>query len=80
MFYALILQLHKPEDETYTDFWVDFNCGSKRMTLFCDQDLAEDSMVSILCTQKVKKTCWFLYFDIKESRYSIFNSLSFVVG
>ena len=41
------IQLHKPEDECYTDFWVDLNTGSKRLTLFCNQELS-DSQVSVV--------------------------------
>ena len=35
MFY---FQLRKPSDTGYDQFWVDFNIGSQRMTLFCEQD------------------------------------------
>ncbi|XP_041358621.1 synaptonemal complex protein 2-like isoform X2 [Gigantopelta aegis] len=31
-------KLTKPDDPGYDDFWVDFNFGSKRLTIFCEQD------------------------------------------
>ncbi|XP_053394904.1 synaptonemal complex protein 2-like [Mercenaria mercenaria] len=31
-------QLRKPSDAGYEEFWVDFNIGSERLTLFCEQD------------------------------------------
>ena len=36
--FSFAYQLHKPEDETYSEFWVDFNTGSQRITLFCNQE------------------------------------------
>lgn len=33
-----LLQLRKPSDPGYEEFWVDFNIGSERITLFCEQD------------------------------------------
>ena len=39
-------RLEKPNDENYTEFWVDFNGGSERMTLFCNQEA--ESQVSSL--------------------------------
>jgi len=33
-----IFQLRKPSDPGYEEFWVDFNIGSERLTLFCEQD------------------------------------------
>ncbi|XP_060595985.1 synaptonemal complex protein 2-like [Ruditapes philippinarum] len=30
--------LKKPSDAGYEEFWVDFNIGSERLTLFCEQD------------------------------------------
>ncbi|KAL5017597.1 hypothetical protein ScPMuIL_007186 [Solemya velum] len=31
------MELMKPSDPGYTDFWVDFNLGSQRISLFCEQ-------------------------------------------
>lgn len=39
------VQLEKPEDESYVEFWVDFNAGSERVSLFCNQ-VPVDSQVS----------------------------------
>ena len=39
--------LEKPNDENYTEFWVDFNGGSERMTLFCNQE-AESQVSSLI--------------------------------
>lgn len=37
-FYSFVFfQLVKPNDEEYEQFWVDFNTGTKRITLFCEQ-------------------------------------------
>ncbi|KAL4237007.1 male genitalia morphogenesis [Mactra antiquata] len=41
-------ELRKPSDDGYEEFWVDFNIGSKRITLFCEQ--------SSLCSQKRSKS------------------------
>jgi len=36
------VQYSKPCDKSYTEFWVDFNCGSSRITIFCD-DISSQS-------------------------------------
>ena len=36
--FMVYFQLRKPSDTGYDQFWVDFNIGSQRMTLFCEQD------------------------------------------
>ncbi|CAH1774263.1 unnamed protein product, partial [Owenia fusiformis] len=35
------IQLEKPQDAKYSEFWVDFNCGSRRITIFCNQEPSE---------------------------------------
>lgn len=37
----LYFQLNKPNDDDYNEFWVDFNYGTRRITLFCEQDIME---------------------------------------
>ncbi|XP_046566870.1 synaptonemal complex protein 2-like isoform X3 [Haliotis rubra] len=34
-------KLNKPNDDDYNEFWVDFNYGTRRITLFCEQDVME---------------------------------------
>ncbi|XP_071119320.1 synaptonemal complex protein 2-like [Haliotis cracherodii] len=34
-------KLNKPNDDDYNEFWVDFNYGTRRITLFCEQDIME---------------------------------------
>ncbi|KAK3611511.1 hypothetical protein CHS0354_016442 [Potamilus streckersoni] len=34
-------QLRKPSDSGYDQFWVDFNVGSERISVFCEQDKSE---------------------------------------
>ncbi|KAL3869398.1 hypothetical protein ACJMK2_042083, partial [Sinanodonta woodiana] len=34
-------QLRKPSDSGYDQFWVDFNVGSERISMFCEQDQSE---------------------------------------
>ncbi|KAK6179561.1 hypothetical protein SNE40_011890 [Patella caerulea] len=44
--------LQKPSDQGYNEFWVDFNYGSKRITIFCEQD-------SLLqCSQTEEDDLW----------------------
>lgn len=31
------LQLHKPKDDNYKEFWIDFNTTSKRISFYCSQ-------------------------------------------
>ena len=41
------LPLRKPEDAKYSDFWVDFNTVSHRITLFCEPDQTDDEEESL---------------------------------
>ncbi|XP_050401725.2 synaptonemal complex protein 2 [Patella vulgata] len=44
--------LQKPSDQGYNEFWVDFNYGSQRITVFCEQD-------SLLqCSQAEEDDLW----------------------
>ncbi|XP_064607406.1 uncharacterized protein LOC135471907 isoform X3 [Liolophura sinensis] len=42
-------ELKKPEDPNNAEFWVDFNTGSSRITLFCEQEL---------CDSQGEETLW----------------------
>ena len=35
-FLFILVQLQKPCDEGYDEFWLDLNLGSKRMIVFCE--------------------------------------------
>lgn len=32
-----LFQLRKPNDPGYDEFWADFNFGSNRLTIFCEE-------------------------------------------
>ena len=34
-----LFQIYKPMDEGYDEFWIDFNIGSKRISIFCEPTL-----------------------------------------
>ena len=42
-----VFQLHQPDDESYTDYWVDFNTSSQRVSLFCRQE-PDDTQTEVI--------------------------------
>ncbi|XP_005096079.1 uncharacterized protein LOC101854942 isoform X2 [Aplysia californica] len=46
-------KVYKPADEGYDDFWVDFNTGSKRVSIFC-----EPTLLSSQATQTQGEQLW----------------------
>ena len=40
-FHLVSLQIYKPSDEDYDQFWIDFNTGSKRVSLFIEPNFLQ---------------------------------------
>ncbi|XP_067679241.1 synaptonemal complex protein 2-like [Haliotis asinina] len=63
-------KLNKPNDDDYDEFWVDFNYGTRRITLFCEQDVMENNSQMSQGEQDLWETLSVSLGDVKSYSYT----------